>query len=279
MINEYHFDRLVLGGSLESLLYCYMNNRRILLTNNLYPFQLSKIKYTENLKFMGYTSKDIIYKSELWDRLTFVMSMTGHLVMPNIVRTIRLNENTVTTVTSRNKRIIFTADEIEQFDIISDARKVYDWFNVRSGNNHSNDILSDIDNSFVKHIHFYTPTRVGGNKQMKDLVAESSMTEDELHNVDYGEGIVRLKVLRMMKGAGIRGQSNGYNNNGIKLHYAIKVEHTHREVSKIYSSLYSVDDILNTEFERGAQWNLTKKLFRHKQITTLQESFRLPANL
>ena len=114
---------------------------------------------------------------------------------------------------------------------------------------------------------------------MKDLVAESFISFDSVENVDYGEGIARLKAIKMMKLAGIKGQSNGYNKKGKQQHYAIKLEHTHREVYEDYEPLMLLEELLSQEPNRGEQWNLTKKLFRHKQITTLRESFRLPANL
>ena len=279
MISEYRFDRLILGGSLESLLYCYFNNEKLLVTNKHYPFELSTIEYCDSLRYVGYNKDEVIHKAELWDRLSFIMSLVGQIIMPNIITNFREESNKITTVTSRNKRIVFVADEIIDFDEDKDFVRVYDWFNVRSGNNHQHDLLTDKDNDFVKYIHFYKATRIGGNKQMKDLVAESIMHDKETLDVDSSEGIARLKVLRMMKDAGIRGQSNGYNANGLRLHYALKVEHTHRDIKKDYNCMHTVGDILQTEFIGGAQWNLTKKLFRHKQITTLQESYRLPANL
>ena len=155
---------------------------------------------------------------------------------------------------------------------------MYDWFNVRSGNNHNYELLSD-DDSFVNKIHFYTSKRVGRNKRMKDLVTESFIDRTKTQDIDYGEGIVRLKVLKMMKQAGIRGQSNGYSKTGKQQHYAIRIEHTHREIYEDYVPKISLEHLLGQEPDKGEQWNLTKKLFRHKQITTLQESFRLPVSL
>ena len=156
---------------------------------------------------------------------------------------------------------------------------MYDWFNVRSGNNHEHKVIIDDENSFVRRLHFYGSRRVGGNGITKDAVAESYMKMSEAKHANHSEGLARLKSITMMKDAGIRGQSNGRNKNGTKLHYAIKLEHTHREFRYDYDKIYTMDDILLTEPERGKTWDLTKRLFRHKQITTLQESFRLPANL
>ena len=279
MINEYHFDKLIIGGSLESLLYSFINSERILLLNPLYPFEMSKIDYTEPLRLVGYENNRQIYKSELWDRLSFILSLTGLVIFPSTIKTHRESEDKFIIVTDYNKRITIEADQVINFDIINKNKVfIYDWFNVRSGNNHDYEILTD-DDEFVNKVHFYTSKRVGRNKRMKDLVAESYLNEVNKQSIDYGEGIARLKVLKMMKEAGIRGQSNGYSKSGRQQHYAIKIEHTHREIHNDYKPMVPIKQLLLQEPDRGEQWNLTKKLFRHKQISTLQESFRLPAGL
>jgi hypothetical protein len=114
---------------------------------------------------------------------------------------------------------------------------------------------------------------------MRDILALSDFTTKETQMIDHSEGIARIKTLQMMKQAGIRGQSNGFDKEGRRLHYALKIEHTYRENRRKYKPLYSLKDLLKQEPEKEEQWNITKKLFRHKQITTLRESFQLPANL
>jgi len=280
MINEYHFDKLIVGGSLESMLYSYFNNEKILLLDALYPFTLATIKYNKALRFLGYQSDETIYTSEIWDRLTFLMSMTGQLVFPNTMKTFREEKKRLVVITQHNKRIYFSFDELVEFDKINEKMvSMYDWFNVRSGNNHKHKTIVDNDNEFISCLHFYRSNRIGRNDNLRDAVGESYMKTKEARMVDHSEGIARLKATSMMRGVGIRGQSNGSDKNGTRLHYAIKLEHTHREFKYDYKTLHSMEDILLSEPERGDTWDLTKRLFRHKQITTLQESFRLPANL
>jgi len=279
MINHYHFDKLIIGGSLESLLYSYVNSQKILLLNPIYPFELSKIDYCSSLRMVGYDNNRKIYKSELWDRLTFILSMTGMVIFPNTIKNHREEENSFVLITDNNKRIKLTSDNILNFDSVSDDNVlVYDWFNVRSGNNHDYVLLTDND-QFINKIHFYRPSRIGSNASMKDLVGQSNLHRSFLGGPNYTEGIARLKIIKMMKEAGIKGQSNGYSKKGKRQHYAIKLEHTHREIHNEYTPKFSLDELLLLEPQRGEQWNLTRKLFRHKQISTLRESFRLPANL
>ncbi len=280
MINEYHFDKLIIGGSLESLLYSFINDTKILILDPLYPIEVFGLQYKPSLRLLGYNKSETIMLSELWDRVTFVLSMIGSVVSPNIITSHRERDNKIVTITQRNKRVTYSADELVYFDKV-DKKKVtmLDWFNVRSGNNHSHTIIEDQENTFINKIYFYRSARLGGNSNMRDILALSKLTTEESHMVDHSEGIARLKVLQMMKEKGIRGQSNGYDKDGRRLHYALNIEHTYRENRQKYTPLYSLEELLEQEPNKEEQWNITKKLFRHKQITTLQESFRLPGNL
>ena len=154
-----------------------------------------------------------------------------------------------------------------------------DWFDVRSGNNHNFKLLEDKADKFISKVIFYPSRRIGRNSNLKDIMAISNFSGADVDNVNYGEGIARLKVLKMMKEAGIRGQSNGFNKNGKRQHFALKIEHTHREIKNVYDPLFRLNDLMGQEIQKEEQWNITKKLFRHKQISILRESFRLPASL
>ena len=67
------FDKLVIGGSLESLLYCFINNCNLIIDKRLYPLEIEQISYNKSLRLLGYESSESIYKSEMWDRLCFVL--------------------------------------------------------------------------------------------------------------------------------------------------------------------------------------------------------------
>ena len=277
---DYHFNKINLGGSLECLLHSFLNDEQVLLTESLYPFQLSTVDYDEEVRFLGYDNKRKIYKSEMWDRLTFLMSMTGQIIMPNTIVTNRKEKNKITVITEHNKRINITYDEIVVFEEVDyEVVDVYDWFHVRSGNNHNHSTISDLDYNFVHTLHFYQPTRIGSNSTKKDVCAASRLSKDEILSAHCTEGMARLKTLKMMHDSGIRGLSNGYRANGAHNHYALKIEHTHRELMHDYIPLKTFDEIITNRDKEGKSWKLAKKLFRHKQISTLQESFRLPVSL
>ena len=116
MKSEYHFEKLNFGGSIECLLHSFLNDEQVLLVEPLVPFQLETMDYGEEVKFLGYDNKRLIYKSEMWDRLTFLMSMTGQIIMPNIVVANRKNNKKLTLITEHNKRINITFDEGVAFE-------------------------------------------------------------------------------------------------------------------------------------------------------------------
>jgi len=280
LITDYYFDSLVIGGSLESMIYCYLCNKKIIILDPIYPLETVFIPYCETLRFMGYAKNQAVEMSELWDRLSFVLSMLGLMTAPNIISTTRNTDTQYTLITNNNKRIKITADEIINFDSIwNDKVFMIDWFNVRSGNNHSHEKIYDHEESFIKEINFYKSKRFGVNGKVKDIMAVSDLLADQVKSVNYSEGIARLKVMSMMSEAGIRGQSNGFDKSGRRLHYALSIEHTFREFRKKYCPMMSLQQVLQLEPEREEQWNITKKLFRHNQITILRESFQLPGNL
>lgn len=277
MKQEYFYDKIVVGGSLESLLYSFISETPIIIKDPLVPFQLEKIKNQEDFKFLGYEGSREIYKSELWDRLTFLLSMGGLILMPNIVKNIRNEKKAFSITTIDNTRIKIKYNHKIDFDKFSNSLlNVYDWFHVRSGTVHGHSFIEDKSSKFINKLFFYPSRRIGLNKNKKDVVAFSKIKQSELEDYENSESYARLKVLKMMKENGIRGTANGYNKQGRHLFYAVKVEHSHREIIKNYTPLYTIEKILKQRKREGRLWNSTKKLFRHKQISTSRGSYQLP---
>jgi hypothetical protein len=267
----YHFDKLVIGGSVESLLYCFINELPVVIKNPLVPFELERVESLHDLSFLGYKTKREVYSSEIWDRLSFLLSMSGFVLLPNIIKNIRQEDNTIIAITENNDKLRVTADKMITFDTIDkDRLYIYDWFDVRSGSVHEYDYLEDKESSFVNKLIFYQSRRIGQNKNRKDVVAVSSVKADNLLDYQNSEGYARLKTLKMMKEAGIRGTSNGFDRNGYKLHYSVKVEHSNREVKNHYTPMYDVFEMLTTKRKKGKLWNLAQRLFLRDQTIISQ---------
>ena len=271
------FPKIITGGSLESLFYAYMTETPIVICQPYIPFELETVEYHEMFDFLGYTTNRPITKVELWDRLAFVLSMAGMIMMPNNIRNIRHRNNKIMFALQDNSRFEIEYKEMISFDKHTNrALMVYDWFDIKSGSLVELKNIVDTKNKMVKEIIFYDSTRRGnGGKGHKDLVAVSKIPEKRLLDYESSESLVRLKTLKMMKEAGLRGQANGYNSRGTALFYAIKIEHTHRELIKTYIPKHTMEETFQLAKEKKEIWNLTKKLLHRKQISTLRASSRL----
>jgi len=277
MKQEYYFKKIIIGGSLESLLFSFLSDTPIIIKDPIVPFELEKINDGCDLSFLGYENFRDIYKAELWDRLSFLLSMNGIVLFPNIVKNIRNQAKSFFITTKNNDRIKVSYKEKIDFDkILESSVDVYDWFDVRSGMSHSHSLLRDSKSNFIKKLYFYPSKRKGFNRFKKDVVTFSTINKKRILDYEYSEGYARLKALKMMKASGIRGRANGYNKKGLQLHYAVNIEHSHREIVKKYKPLYNMEEMLKKTKNRGRTWNLAKKLFRQKQISTSRESYQLP---
>lgn len=241
----------MIGGSINALLYCLKTATPIFIPEPLVPFEL-------NLTFRDYSFLGLEPSVELpyvWERLHFILSMSGLKLNSLPFNNWRTEDKQLIFITKNNKKITRDFNEIIHFDKEKKEYNVYDWFHVRSGKIHNFDLISG-DLKFVNELIFHTPRDPRSYKGGKDVVAVSHMNEDDLANVDYSPGIVRLKVLNMMKGSGIRGKRNGFLNKdkGTYRYYALKIEHVFREVKPEIDSLYSIEEIMNMKQIKEEMW-------------------------
>ena len=273
--------KIITGGSLESLFYAYIHETPIVLTQPYVPFELDMVEDNSFFELLGYTAEMPLTKVQIWDRLVFVLSMAGLVMMPNNVKNVRQEGNKIIFSLNDNSRFIIAYERKVSFDKHLDGEvDVYDWFDIRSGAKTELQEINDTEDNLVHKIIFYDSQRKGtGGRGFKDLVAVSRMQKAELHEYENSEGYVRLKALNMMKEQGMRGRPNGYNKKGKQQFYALKIEHMHREIVKRYKPKFTMQETLNQIREEKELWKLTKKLLHQKQISILRESSRLPVDI
>ena len=273
--------KIITGGSLESLFYAYVHETPIVLTQPYVPFELDVVKDNSFFELLGYTAEIPLTKVQVWDRLVFVLSMAGLVMMPNNVRNVRHERNKIIFSLNDNSRFIIAYERKISFDEHLDGEvDVYDWFDIRSGAKTELQEINDSENKLVHKIIFYNSQRRGtGGKGFKDLVSLSRMQTPELYEYENSESYVRLKTLQMMKEQGMRGKPNGYNKRGKQQFYALKIEHMHREIIKRYRPKFTMQETINQIKKEKELWKLTKKLLHQKQISILRESSRLPVDI
>jgi len=266
----------VIGCSLPALLFAYKNNFKLIYTRCAFP---SKI------------DKDVVFEREnhspffLWRKIYYSLSLSGNILFSNKIDNIRVDLNHLNIFTKRARKYTVEYSKIYVFDDyglhgISDnllskqdlVLEVRDWFNVKSGMKHEHDLLTS-DSEFVNKIIFYQSDRIDGNHDLKDAVAISYLTKEQIGSYECSDISARFKTKHLMKTAGIKGTRNGRDakNKNLYKYYAIRLENERREViyklknykstERLIFKYSSVDDIMKI---KGVNSNARKILSKHK---------------
>ena len=249
----YEKDKIVIGGGLSALLYALSHELPVIYAESRPPFRFDEMEH-ENLKLLGLSNELPQKQSEMWSRIHFFLGLSGLLPMGTNVNNLRVTENQLSVITKHsrnvkfnfNQLVVFNDEKISGLPQItrqeSKKNRVIDWVNVRSGCSH--DLLRlHSDEEFVREIIFH-PTDRSDNRNLKDLVAISYLTDDEINDFNYSDTMVKFKVTEMMKEAGIRGARNGrdVNNPERYKYYAVKVEPAQRVIYRDTKRFYEKDD-------------------------------------
>ena len=252
----YFHDTVVIGGNLPAFLYAYTNSLPIIFVDGKPPFEFDRFG-EEDLSFLGAGKRKTETHLQAWSRIAFLLGIAGLMPLSDMAESIRIKERQLSVITNHsrlikinfNKLVIFDDEKISGLTQITGKEKsksrVIDWVNVRSGCNHGVDYL-ETDDDFVSRIVFY-PTERSDNKKLKDLFAESFLTEEEIKDFSYSDTMVKFKVLDMMKKAGIRGSRNGKNplyperSSVPYKYYAVKIEPSERQIYRNIITHYEED--------------------------------------
>jgi len=231
----HEYKQIVIGGSLEALRFAYASG---------YPL----LCIPQKPHFFRPTC------GAEWERLAFLLSVSGQLPLADNLSSIRIDEDTqeIKCFTKNSRVVAFsyaTAYVVDDLDIDGlplpsvPAKKeylVFDWINIRCGGNHSHDSIEDESEDFVKRIVFYPSERVTSKRaDRKDGCAVSVLTEAQLKSLDYSESYVLLKSREMMKEAGIKGSRNGTQaTTGKPAYLSLKIEVAGRETHPLHKNQY-----------------------------------------
>ena len=261
-------DKLVIGSTLESLVYCFLNNLPMVCTRLQPPFSFEHFDVDDDLSVFGIqnieqkiktnlTEKTVgVNKLWLWERLFFHLSVSGLCFLSEKAVSLRISNNIIKAATANarlvkicfNDLIIFDDRNVHGLGVYKIENKiftVYDWLDVRSGMKHGYDQIEDTTD-FVNHIIFYPSDRVAGDHNFKDAIAVSYLTKEMLQDFEYSDINARFKTLQLMKQNGIRGARNGrdmLDKTKFK-YYAVKIENTKREIVEPRNIYRSTDNII-----------------------------------
>ena len=248
------FDKevIVIGGCIRSLLYAFFHGLPVIFTSPRPPFRFDGMPECD-VTALGLEDREYT-QLEIWERLVFLLGMSGNMPVNGPANKLRIVDNTLSVVSGNtaikfnfSKLVIFDDEQIKGLPRVKREEKekatVVDWVNVRSGCSHDIPYLVDDEGLFVNKIIFY-PTDRSDNKNHKDLVAISYLTDQQLQDFDFSDTMARFKIIKMMKEAGIRGARNGRDvkNPEKYKYYAVKVEPAEREVFSNNKRFYEPDE-------------------------------------
>ena len=262
-INLY-YNNLNIGRTLTCLLHSFKTETACILTEPTPPFKFDEYVSGYDFSFLGIEDSN---PHQVWDRLCFLLSMSGLLLFPNSISTARQNQDVVEIVTNNNQKIIIQSENIRRFDESETGwYYIYDYFHWRSGSRHEFDQIEDIDDNFIKKIIFYSSERANVSSAVKDLVGISFLNEKEIDNIETSSVYSRLKILSMMKEKGIKGRTTGYNSRGIATHISPVIEFNKRIIKPHFKPEISFDDVYNLKTTKGYTWKLLEKIIQTTSI-------------
>jgi hypothetical protein len=259
-INLY-YDNLNIGRTLTCLLHSFKTETACILTEPSPPFKFDEHISQYDFNFLGIEDSN---PQQAWDRLCFLLSMSGLLLFPNNVSNARMKDNIVDIVTNNNQKIKIECENINKFDESETGwYHVYDYYDWKSGSFHNFETIEDSDTNFIKKIIFYSSERQRVNNNVKDIVGVSFLNEKELEDIEVSPTYSRLKILQMIKGEGIKGRITGYNSRGKTTHTSPIIEFNKRIVKPYFQPTISFKEVYDMKITKGYTWRLLEKLIQN----------------
>lgn len=246
------YDNLIVGSSLEAVLFAHETQTPLINTRLERPY------YFEAIDDFGLGTN----KLEIWNKYSFILSLSNLMPFSNKIKHIRyVDANSITAVTIEEKSLkikfnrLFVFDDHKFYDlppetgVTTNENLVVDWLKVLSGKHHEHDIICR-DNKFINKIIFYPGAKPRPDKQAKDCLSLSYLTDSQLYNDKYAEYVVKIKTEKLMAENNIRQNGN------IK----IAVEHLRRDVIKLGRNTYEdFDNVIFMYAEPKSTWEFGNK--------------------
>lgn len=258
---ELHYDTLNVGKTITCLMHSFRTETPCVLISPIPPFNLDLQYERYDFSWLGLDKPTPL---QLWDRLCFLLGMSGILLFPNNVSGYRQENENFTIVTNYNKKIKINYNKINLFDDQETGwNNVYDFFDWRSGSSHGLREIKDEEDTFVSTIKFYPSERKLVSSEVLDMVAISYLSDAELDDIETSSIYSRLKLLRMIKEAGITGAIAGYNSKGLPFYKKPVIEFRERIVVPDYKPIMTFDEVYKIKQKKGYTWKLLEKITQH----------------
>ena len=240
---------MILGKTIASLLYAWRLQRKCILLD---PYLFHPL--SEDFEDIDFTEFKATTAKEFSENLLFAMGITNLLQHGGNVSGYR--DNLI--ITKGNRKISINSD-VEIFDAKNlGFNEVFDHFHWRSGQPHEKTIVKTEEN-FCKTLVFYSSNRNGVKTSTKDFTTISYLTDNELLDPDYGQGMARIKTARILKYEGLRGNF-AWQRGDNKYYKSIKFDFAGREVLPRVEQKMTFKEVWNMKQKQGDPWKMWQKL-------------------
>ena len=244
-------ENVVIGHSMESALFAYVNDFYHIQSSNFYPLFFDESR--------GFSLFGTSNKKQIWTKIKIMLGFLSLNIDYPEVKQIRIQDNTIK-VFDDNLLIDFDFERCYIFDTMNishenkilkaakDKYQVIDDFKVsKLGHQGYMGPVFNKDN-FVSEIHFYNSMRVDGNKNITDIATKSKLTKEQLYDFDYSDTMVMFKLKQTLNDIGIHGliKKHKVNKDGTYQIDKLHLEHVKRYVNPIDNNKYQ--DSENVKF-------------------------------
>ena len=227
------YDKIVIGSSFKAVEFSVQNNLPIIRTKPLPLFFFDHAKEEER--------SEMLY----WHSLKGLVS-----TLSDFNPSIKIEDNIVSFHDGKGSKefefnhcFVFDYVQIisEQFQVLETellCNKVVDWIKLRTTIHNKEglveeDLIFENDDRVINKVFLHSTRRSNHNRNKRDIVILSYLTDDELSDADLEGSIFRLTVLERLKEEGYRTDRIATIYNDRKYYKPIKLEYMHRDVVKI----------------------------------------------
>lgn len=236
-------EKVVIGHSMESALFAYINGYYHVQSSNFYPLFFEE---SEGFSLFGTSSK-----KEIWTRLKVMLGFLSLNIDYPVVKNIRVQHDNIK-VFEDNLLIDFEYEKCYIFDTLNvshpnkivraseEEYQVIDDFKI-SRMGHSGDLSPVyLQQRFLSQIHFYNSNRVDGSRYITDIATVSTLDRNQIHDVDYSDTMMMFALRKHLNDMGIKGIEKRHlmNKDGTHPVDKFRLDHVQRFVTPIDRNTY-----------------------------------------
>lgn len=246
------YENIVIGSSLEAVLYAIVNQYPIFFTEPLAPLRFEYFLPSIDLSFLQIPDSSKILKTldsekavgtpkqTLWELTLFFLGIDGLAPLSNLCSSMRYDGVRIACYNDYSKIADIGFDTCHYFydpniaglvkniNIENQTYICYDYIGFHKGGKHEIDYITT-DDDFVSQIWFYSSDRICGNTGVKDACVLSKLTSEQLSDFSYSQTMSKFKALSIMYDNEMKGPLSGYTSKGTPRYSKFKTSLIGRE--------------------------------------------------